>query len=84
MRNFVESMRQNQDVLRQISDFNENLRRRCQHELQTSKSDIDAQKNKIFELEQSNQLYQVKYQVLEEQFTLLYNSIETISNAKNI
>ena len=26
----------------------------------------------------------VKYQVLEEQFTLLYNSIETISNAKNI
>lgn len=26
----------------------------------------------------------VKYQVLEEQFTLLYNSIESISNAKNI
>ena len=26
----------------------------------------------------------MKYQVLEEQFTLLYNSIETISNAKNI
>ena len=29
MRTFVESMRQNQNVLRQISDFNENLRRRC-------------------------------------------------------
>lgn len=26
----------------------------------------------------------VKYQVLEEQFTLLYNSIESISNAKNL
>ena len=84
MRAFVESMRQNQDVLRQISDFNENLRRRCQHELQTSNSVNDAFKNQIFEYEQSKQLYMVKYQVLEEQFTLLYNSIETISNAKNI
>ena len=26
----------------------------------------------------------VKYQVLEEQFTLLFKSIETISNAKNL
>ena len=84
MRAFVESMRQNQDVLRQISDFNENLRRRCQHELQSSNSINDAFKNQIFEYEQSKQLYMVKYQVLEEQFTLLYNSIETISNAKNI
>ena len=25
-----------------------------------------------------------KYEVLEEQFTLLFNSIETISNAKNL
>ena len=29
-------------------------------------------------------MYSVKYEVLEEQFTLLYNSIETISNAKNL
>ena len=26
----------------------------------------------------------MKYEVLEEQFTLLFNSIETISNAKNL
>jgi len=33
MRAFVTSYRENGDVLRQISDFNERMRRRCQHEL---------------------------------------------------
>lgn len=35
-------------------------------------------------LDQNKQLYNTKYEVLEEQFTLLFNSIETISNAKNL
>ena len=33
MRAFVTSYRENGEVLRQISDFNERMRRRCQHEL---------------------------------------------------
>ena len=84
MRNFVASMRKNGEVLRQISDFNERMRRRCQHELNLSKSEIDSCNNHIFELKQNKQLYTTKYAVLEEQFTLLFNSIETISNAKNL
>jgi len=84
MRNFVASYRQNGEVLREISDFNERMRRRCQHELHNSKSEIDSCKNHIFELLQNKQLYTTKYAVLEEQFTLLFNSIETISNAKNL
>ena len=67
-----------------MSQFNENMRRRCQHELNQKLSQIDCQNNKIFQMEQNRQLYMMKYEVLEEQFTLLFNSIETISNAKNL
>lgn len=84
MRSFVSSMRQNGEVLRQISDFNEMMRRRCQHELHDSNSRIDSYQNKIFELNQNKQIYMMKYEVLEEQFKLLFQSIETISNAKNL
>lgn len=35
-------------------------------------------------MDQARKLYMMKYAVLEEQFTLLFNSIETISNAKNL
>ena len=84
MREFVTGMRENNNVLHQISDYNDRMRRRCQHELQAGKSEIDSQKNNIFILEQNRHLYSVKYDVLEEQFTLLFNSIESISNAKNL
>jgi len=59
-------MRQNGEVLRQISDFNEMMRRRCQHELHDSNSRIDSYQNKIFELNQNKQIYMMKYEVLEE------------------
>ena len=78
------NMRENHNVLRQISEFNEMIRRRTQQDLHGSKSEIDSQKNKIFIMEQNKRLYAVRYEVLEEQFTLLFNSIQTISNAKNI
>ena len=35
-------------------------------------------------MEQASQLGLRRYEVLEEQFTLLFNSIQSISNAKNI
>ena len=41
MSQFVASMRANSIVLQQISDYNERMRRRCQHELQMAKSDLD-------------------------------------------
>ena len=84
MREFVMNIRENHNVLRQISEFNEMMRRRTQQDLHGSKSEIDSQKNKIFIMEQNKRLYAVRYEVLEEQFTLLFNSIQTISNAKNI
>jgi len=84
MREFVMSMRENHNSLRQISEFNEMMRRRTQQELHGSKSEIDSQKNNLFIMEQNKRLYAVRYEVLEEQFTLLFNSIQTISNAKNI
>ena len=65
MRSFIATGRQNNNAANQISDFNERMRRRCQHELQMSKSEVDSYKNKIFELEQNKQLYIIKYQVLE-------------------
>ena len=68
----------------QMSQFNEDMRRRCQHELNLKLSEIDQQNNKLFMMEQNRQLYMMKYEVLEEQFTLLFSSIESISNAKNI
>ena len=67
-----------------MSQFNEDMRRRSQHELNLKLSEIDQQNNKLFMMEQNRQLYMMKYEVLEEQFTLLFNSIESISNAKNI
>ena len=84
LRHFVETMRTNGDTMWQMSQFNENMRRRCQHELNKKLSELDCQNNKIFMMEQNRQLYMMKYEVLEEQFTLLFNSIETISNAKNL
>ena len=84
LRNFVASMRENASVLWKMADFNQNMRRRCQHELNLKLSELDNQSNEIFGMEQARQLYMMKYQVLEEQFTLLFNSIESISNAKNL
>ena len=49
-----------------------------------TKCELDNQVNRNFMLDQNKQLYNTKYEVLEEQFTLLFNSIETISNAKNL
>ena len=84
MRSFIAGRRQNNEAANQISDFNERMRRRCQHELQMSKSEVDSYKNKIFELEQNKQLYIIKYQVLEKQFQLLFSSINEIADSKNI
>jgi len=39
---FAASMRANGEVVSQILTFNENMRRRCQHELHSSKSEIDS------------------------------------------
>jgi len=75
MREFVMNMRENHNVLRQISEFNEMMRRRTQQELHGCKSEIDSQKNSLFVMEQNKRLYAVRYEVLEEQFTLLFNSI---------
>lgn len=77
-------MRENASVLWKMADFNQNMRRRCQHELNLKLSELDNQSNEIFGMDQARQLYMMKYQVLEEQFTLLFNSIESISNAKNL
>ena len=84
MHSFVTTQRMNGDTMWQMSQFNEDMRRRCQHELNLKLSEIDQQNNKLFMMEQNRQLYMMKYEVLEEQFTLLFNSIESISNAKNI
>lgn len=84
MKEFASTIRNNVEVLRKLSDKNDNLRRRAQQELQVAKSESDSYMNKIFELEQNKRLYSVKYEVLEEQFNLLFNSIQTISNAKNL
>ena len=35
-------------------------------------------------METNKKLYVTKYEVLEENFRMLFNSIETISNAKNL
>ena len=40
--------------------------------------------NLTFEMETNKKLYVTKYEVLEENFRMLFNSIETISNAKNL
>ena len=82
--NFVASFRANNDVVLQMADFNDRMRRRYQHELQACKSELDQDKNQMFQLEQNKKYYTVKYEVLEEQFRMLFNSIETISNAKNL
>ena len=71
------------EVLQKISNQNENLRKRCTQDLQAEKSKNDKQANYIGTLEQNRKFYEVKYEVIEEQFKLLYDSIENISNAKN-
>ena len=84
MRQFVGTMRVNGDVMWQMAEFNQTQRRRGEYELSQRLSEIDGHHNKIFQLEQNRNLYTKKYDVLEEQFTLLFDSIETISNAKNL
>ena len=61
MRAFVESMRQNNDVMLKISDFNQRMRRRYQLDLQESKSKLEAYHNHTFELCQNKVLYNTKY-----------------------
>ena len=84
LRQFVASMRANGDVMWQMANFNQTMRRRAQHELHQKRSECDTNNNKLFTMEQASQLGLRRYEVLEEQFTLLFNSIQSISNAKNI
>ena len=42
LRHFVASMRMNGDTVCKMAEFNENMRRRCQHELNLKMSQIDA------------------------------------------
>ena len=48
MQQFVVSMRENASVIQQLSDYNESMRRRSQHELQNALSTIDGNNNLIF------------------------------------
>lgn len=52
-------------------------------DLQAEKARSDKQSNQINTLEQNRKFYEVKYEVIEEQFQLLFTSIQNISDAKN-
>ena len=60
------------------------MRRRSTQDLQASLAKNDSFKNHIGLLEQKQTFQKVQYGVIEEQFKLLFDSIQTISNAKNL
>ena len=84
MHDFVHNMRQNTKVLRQISDYNETMRRRYQADLGESKSKVESISAYVNEIKMNRDLYDSKYQILEESFKNLFNSIQSISVAKNL
>lgn len=55
-----------------------------QIEFEVARSKKDADFNHKCFLEQSIKFMDVKYQVVEEQFNLLYQSIQNLSDAKNL
>lgn len=84
MRLFVDGMRSNGDVSLKISMFNERMMKRYQQDYYKSQSELESCKSRLFELETNKKLYLMKYSVLEENFKMLFNSIDSISSAKNL
>ena len=68
MKQFVDDMRKNNEVLTQISDYNERMRIRYKAELGDAKSKIDSYANYILELKMNRDIYNSKYTILEESF----------------
>ena len=80
----TDAVKHDNEILKQFSGMSEFMRRRCTQDLQASLSKNDGFANHIGLLEQNQKFIKVQYSVVEEQFKLLFDSIQTISNAKNM
>jgi len=62
----------------------EKYRKRFSEKLRESLSKNDIQQNQIFELNQSRKLAEIQNELIESKLNMIFDSINAISNAKNL
>ena len=70
-----------------LTDFvsvSEKYRKRFSEMLRDSLSKNDIQQNQIFELNQSKKLAEIKNELVEGKLNMIFDSVNAISNAKNL
>lgn len=70
-----------------MNDFvmiSEKLRKKFSEQLRLSAAKNDVSNNAIFELNQNKKLNDIKHALTEEKLNLVYDSVNFISNAKEI
>jgi hypothetical protein len=72
---------------RALTDFvkvSEELRKNFSEKLRRCLSNNDLLSNKIFDLIQSKKLQQIQYELVEDKLNMIFESVNAISNAKNL
>ena len=70
-----------------MNDFvmvSEKLRKKFSEQLRLQAAKNDVFNNTIFELNQNKKLYDIKHTLTEEKLNLVFDSVNSISNAKEI
>jgi hypothetical protein len=70
--------------LTQFVMISEQYRKKFSEELRKALSQNDEQSNKVFELEQNRRLHEISYELVQGKLSMLFNSINAISNAKKL
>ena len=64
--------------------ISETYRKKFSEGMSKALSENDEQSNKIFDLEQNKRLKEISLELVQSQLNHLFNSINAISNAKNL
>lgn len=64
--------------------ISEQYRKKFSEELRKALSQNDEQSNKVFELEQNRRLHEISYELVQGKLSMLFDSINAISNAKEL
>lgn len=70
--------------LTQFVMISEQYRKKFSEELRKALSQNDEQSNKVFELEQNRRLHEISYELVQGKLSMLFDSINAISNAKEL
>lgn len=79
-----DQMASSSTALTNFVKISENYRKRFSDRLRRELQESDIQRNKIFELEQNRQLLGAQLEIVTSQYEKVFDSVNAISNAKNL